>query len=70
MWEWRWGVVGRMRSWFLGMSRGGMGKFWFVLVLFCFALVSWVGRRGEERGNGLWVHKSMSGKKGKKESQV
>lgn len=45
MWEWRWGVVGRMRSWFLGMSRGGwggLGLFWFCFV---FALVSWVGRR-------------------------
>lgn len=67
MWEWRWGVVGRMRSWFLGMSRRGMGRFWVVLFLFCFALV---GRRGEERGNGLWVHKSMSGKNGKKEKKV
>lgn len=70
MWEWRWGVVGRMRSWFLGMSRGGWGGFGLFLGLFCFALVSLVGRRGEERGNGLWVHKSMSGKKGKKEKKV
>lgn len=42
MWEWRWGVVGRMRSWFLGMSRGDgevLGCFGFVF--FCFGFFGW-----------------------------
>lgn len=50
-WEWRWGVVGRMRSWFLGMSRGGMGRFGVVLFLFCFVL--FVGLEGGERNEGM-----------------
>lgn len=47
MWEWRWGVVGRMRSWFLGMSRRGWGG--FRLFCFCFVLL-WLegGERDEE----------------------
>lgn len=47
-WEWRWGVVGRMRSWFLGMSRGGMGRFWVVLVLFFFCFGFFGGKEGRE----------------------
>lgn len=47
MWEWRWGVVGRMRSWFLGMSRGGWGDFGlFGFVLFCFGFFGWKAGRG------------------------
>lgn len=45
-WEWRWGVVGRMRSWFLGMSRGRRGGFG----LFCFGFFG--GKEG--RGTREW----------------
>lgn len=59
MWEWRWGVVGRMRSWFLGMSRREWGGF----RLFCFGFVLlWL--EGGERNEGMvcgyinqWVEK-------------
>lgn len=49
MWEWRWGVVGRMRSWFLGMSRGGWGDFG----LFCFVLFWFLWWEGGERNEGM-----------------
>lgn len=48
MWEWRWGVVGRMRSWFLGMSRGGWGGFRLFLVLFCFCFDFFGWKEGRE----------------------
>lgn len=49
-WEWRWGVVGRMRSWFLGMSRRGWGGFGGFFLL-CFVL--FVGLEGGERNEGM-----------------